>query len=74
LGIAEADQGEAGMIQITLLMLGVLFTAILVRGLVRGRLPSRFGTAIRLEQPIRFYLNSFIFAFFALVCFAVAIR
>jgi hypothetical protein len=69
---AKTEAGEIEVSQIALLLLGILFAALLVRGLISGRIPSRFGTAIRREQPVRFYVNCTLIGLFAAISFAGA--
>lgn len=62
------------MITVALLSFSAFFFALLVHGFVSGRMPSKFGTATRTQQPLRFYLNGALIASFALLCLAVGLQ
>jgi hypothetical protein len=66
--------GDARVISVALLSFSAFFFVLLAHGLVSGRMPSRFGAAIRGQQPIRFYLNGALIAFFAVVCMVAGLQ
>ncbi len=55
------------------LLMGALFSFQLVRGLMRGNLPSKFGPTPRTKEPFIFYFTAAVHGLFALVAFFVAL-
>jgi hypothetical protein len=60
------------MTAIALFGLGLLFGCMFVRGFFAGRMPSRFATAIRHKQPVRYFMNAWLIAVVAIVCLTAA--
>lgn len=54
------------------LLMGAWFSFTLVRGLMRGKLPSKFGPSLRAKEPIIFAMNAVMHGFFALAIFFAA--